>query len=334
MASNVTLNTLIIVPPDYVPDAIWNLSGCIWGWIPNIFILVVGICGNVKGRFKYAIIGMSACQLYATITQTILYITYIYVELHQVQMTVLTCSVPRRIFQQTMNVALLSLLMISLDRYLAILWSKHLTKTSLVFIFLLPAFYAHGIYNTLTLIPMQLGTSDMCGPCIKMPEAISYYLEPIPPICLALAIIINIRILWFLFRYDKNRKSKNTAAVYTKKELQDMKQAMIGVMLQACIPMLFNMPQVINLAMYNVEAQLRMSKDAWRVINGLNYFTLFLNPCVTLLFVKQFRIAALSFIGKHEVSSTVEASVRSAAKSKIQSVMVFSTTTTSATSRF
>ena len=135
---------------------------------------------------------------------------------------------------------------------MSIIWSKSLNKKALTLLFFLPALYAHGIYNTLTLVPKQLGTSDMCGPCIKMPENISYYLEPIPPICLALAILINIRILWFLFRYNRNRQSKKTAAVYSDKELKDMKQAMIGVMLQACIPMLFNMPQVINLAMYNV----------------------------------------------------------------------------------
>lgn len=142
--------------------------------------------------------------------------------------------------------------MISIDRYVSILWSKSLNKKALTALFLLPLLYAHGIYNTLTLVPKQLGTSDMCGPCIKMPEEISYYFEPIPPICLALAILINIRILWFLFRYNKSRQSKKNAAVYTDRELRDMKQAMIGVMLQACIPMLFNMPQVINLAMYNL----------------------------------------------------------------------------------
>uniref|UniRef100_A0AC34Q8X4 Uncharacterized protein n=1 Tax=Panagrolaimus sp. JU765 TaxID=591449 RepID=A0AC34Q8X4_9BILA len=27
---------------------------------------------------------------------------------------------------------------------------------------------------------------------------------------------------------------------------------MTGVLLQACVPMIFNMPQVINLAMYNI----------------------------------------------------------------------------------
>lgn len=110
MTSDVTLDTILIVPSDYMPDAIWNLAGCVWGWIPNIFILIVGIFGKVKGRFKYAIIGMSACQCYATITQTMLYVGYIYLEIHQVEMTVLACSIPRRILQQTMNVALLSLL--------------------------------------------------------------------------------------------------------------------------------------------------------------------------------------------------------------------------------
>ena len=103
---------------------------------------------------------------------------------------------------------------------------------------------------------------------------------------------------------------------FTAKELTELKSAMVGVMLQACIPMLFSMPQVINLAMYNIskffqlfcftifeshystisDSAIRLEKSFWVVINFLNYFTLFLNPMVTMLFVKQFRIATIRFI--------------------------------------
>uniref|UniRef100_A0AC34Q087 G-protein coupled receptors family 1 profile domain-containing protein n=1 Tax=Panagrolaimus sp. JU765 TaxID=591449 RepID=A0AC34Q087_9BILA len=201
-------------------------------------------------------------------------------------------------------------MVISFDRYLSIIHGKVLQKRAVVGLFFIPAIYSHGIYNTLTIIPMQIGTSDMCGPCLKMPSTISPYFEPVVPICLALAILLNMRILWFLYSYKRNKKSMMSSVSYNDREIRDMKHAMIGVMLQACIPMVFNMPQVINLAMYNIKATFRLEIDVWRVINCLNYFSLCLNPCVTLIFVKQFRLAALKFIGKEMPTSSFEPSAR------------------------
>ena len=53
---------------------------------------------------------MTASQFYATLGQTILYFGYVYLKSTQTPITVLACSVPRRILQQTISPALLSLL--------------------------------------------------------------------------------------------------------------------------------------------------------------------------------------------------------------------------------
>uniref|UniRef100_A0AC35FAY2 G-protein coupled receptors family 1 profile domain-containing protein n=1 Tax=Panagrolaimus sp. PS1159 TaxID=55785 RepID=A0AC35FAY2_9BILA len=292
-ASNITLNTYIYVPDSYMSDVIWNLAGVLPSWIPNIFVLIIGCFGSIKGRFKHSIIGMTASQFYATVFQSILYFGYLYLNQAKIPITVLACSIPRRLLQQTITPALMSILVISIDRYLSIICGYTLTKAKLFILFLIPFIYAHFVYNSLTIFPFEIGTSDMCGPCLSMPKKYSKFLEPITPVTLIIAILLNIRILIFLHHYHTNKRALNT---FSPKELKDTKKAMMGVTLQACIPMLFSMPQVINLAMYNIDSAIRMPKSFWVVINFLNYFSLCLNPLVTMLYVKQFRIATVKFL--------------------------------------
>uniref|UniRef100_A0A914P939 Uncharacterized protein n=1 Tax=Panagrolaimus davidi TaxID=227884 RepID=A0A914P939_9BILA len=109
-ASNITLNTYIYVPDSYMSDVIWNLAGVLPSWIPNIFVLIIGCFGSVKGRFKHSIIGMTASQFYATVFQSILYFGYLYLNQAKIPITVLACSIPRRLLQQTITPALMSIL--------------------------------------------------------------------------------------------------------------------------------------------------------------------------------------------------------------------------------
>uniref|UniRef100_A0A914Z756 Uncharacterized protein n=1 Tax=Panagrolaimus superbus TaxID=310955 RepID=A0A914Z756_9BILA len=110
MSSNISLNTYIYVPDSYMSDVIWNLAGVLPSWIPNIFVLIIGCFGSIKGRFKHSIIGMTASQFYATVGQTILYFGYIYLKESKIPITVFACSIPRRILQQTITPALISTL--------------------------------------------------------------------------------------------------------------------------------------------------------------------------------------------------------------------------------
>uniref|UniRef100_A0A7E4ZQS2 Endoplasmic reticulum transmembrane protein n=1 Tax=Panagrellus redivivus TaxID=6233 RepID=A0A7E4ZQS2_PANRE len=72
----------------------------------------------------------------------------------------------------------------------------------------------------------------MCGPCLKMPEEFSVFLEPIVPLTIAVAVGFKARILWYLFRYHRNRVA-TTKQQFSTKELRDMQSAMVGVTLQA-----------------------------------------------------------------------------------------------------
>uniref|UniRef100_A0A7E4ZQX7 G protein-coupled receptor n=1 Tax=Panagrellus redivivus TaxID=6233 RepID=A0A7E4ZQX7_PANRE len=113
-ATVITLDTLITVPDAYFPDAVWNLAAVVWGWPLNIFILYAGLGPRVKGRFKYAIIGMTACQLYGTVGETLLYTLYFVFQQTKTPITVLQCSVVRRVLQVTVNPPTMSILVSSI----------------------------------------------------------------------------------------------------------------------------------------------------------------------------------------------------------------------------
>ncbi|KHN79254.1 hypothetical protein Tcan_11896 [Toxocara canis] len=246
---------------------------------------------------------MTICNLYGTIGQTILYSLYLYAVSTNAKMTVLACSLIRRFLQATSIPSHMSILVVSFDRFCLIVLNTTISHWTIIVLFTMLFVYAHGVNNVMELAFGIIGEGDMCGPTLVMQSTVKWIIQPVLPIAILLSLFMNIRILYFLHTYKRTKAKRNQ---YTNTELLDLKRIMLAFLIQTIVPVIFIFPQVVYLAMYNIDQNFRFSKRLWLVINAFFYMSFFLNPLVTVIFVQPFRVAIARTLGWSMMTSAVE----------------------------
>lgn len=98
--SNQSLNDIVSVQEPYELSAWINLSAVVFGFPLNILIVYIGLKSKWCRRgYQFTVLLMTACQLYAVILETLLYVLYLCSLKFEWKMTVLQCSLIRRILQ-------------------------------------------------------------------------------------------------------------------------------------------------------------------------------------------------------------------------------------------
>lgn len=94
------LDTIVNVQAPYEASAWSNLIAVIFGFPLNLLIIIIGLRNKwAKKGYQFTVLCMSFCQLYAVILETLLYVLYLLALKLQWKMSVLECSIIRRILQ-------------------------------------------------------------------------------------------------------------------------------------------------------------------------------------------------------------------------------------------
>ncbi|KHN73126.1 hypothetical protein Tcan_09992 [Toxocara canis] len=231
---------------------------------------------------------MTAYNLYGTIGLSTLYSWYLISLKYDIAMTVLTCSLIRRILGSMLSSAHIVVLMVAIDRYSLIVCERNLTRLSTELLFGSIFVYVHGVINTLQFAFGEVGIEDICGPTAKMPFIASIIVLPVVPLTIICALILNLRILYYLYNY-----SRKVSCVASKTmEVRYWQKCMQGLLAQTLILCFFVLPQAIAEVVFFIDPLIKCSRLVWVPINGATCIYFSLNPIVTLISVRQFRTAA------------------------------------------
>jgi hypothetical protein len=94
------LSTIVKVQAPYQTSALINLSALIFGYPSTILIIFIAIHHKwARKGYQFTVLCMSICQLHALVFETLLYVLYLIALKFNWEMTLLQCSVIRRILQ-------------------------------------------------------------------------------------------------------------------------------------------------------------------------------------------------------------------------------------------
>lgn len=83
-----------------------------------------------------------------------------------------------------------------------------------------------------------------------MPKRIAYFVQPIEPIVICLAFAINLRLVYFVL--DQGTQKNMEVRGIRRRDFSALRLAVFGLLIQVLVPFIFNLPQSLNLALYNL----------------------------------------------------------------------------------
>ncbi|KAI6221008.1 G-PROTEIN-RECEP-F1-2 domain-containing protein [Aphelenchoides fujianensis] len=204
---NLTIHSETRINHGYLPEACINLFAALLGIPLNWWIVRAGWQyrrSHLKGPFSTCLVLQAFCQLYGALGQTLLYMLYIFAVFSRFHVSILECSIVRRLFQGTTLPPPLSLFIVALDRFLSLRCGLKVPKWLIVSLFLLIFVYTHGVYNVLQLTGGELGSSDICSTSIVMPHAVAVRIEPVQPAMILISVLLDLMTLYFLYNYPND----------------------------------------------------------------------------------------------------------------------------------
>ncbi|VDK43061.1 unnamed protein product [Anisakis simplex] len=214
--------------------------------------------------------GMTLYNLYASCGLSTMYTWYLISLSYDIPMTVLSCSLIRRILGVTLSSSHLSLL--------------------------------HGVLSTLQFAFGIIGMEDICGPTAKLPFIVSIVLLPVVPLSILSALLLNLRILFYLYL---------GAIIKKVNEVNYWQKCVYGLLAQTLIPCFFVLPASVGEVAFFINSKIHFPDVFWIVINGLTCIYLSVNPLITIIAVNQYNKIVKQILG---ISQSPRAALSSNAK--------------------
>ncbi|TKR72089.1 hypothetical protein L596_019602 [Steinernema carpocapsae] len=270
--ANYTILDTVTVQPGYMRNAIIVLCSTIPSFIPNSFILYVCFKkGMITGQFKASIAIMTICNLYSALYAVLFHLFYIFVNFTNTPVDFYLCSFLRR-FAITSNCpSIYGCLIVAIDRFFVVCLNRPfplMYHLILQIPLLTMPVWILITHMTSTKITME----DICGPTLKTE------LKDIPT--------------WFLFKHA--RKMTAMGIRNDENEVSSKKKMTVGMIFQCLLPICTQLPMAGTALFY--WRGVFVPQLVWDCNNVVFYIGLTLNPVITVIFVRQFRQAALKIL--------------------------------------
>ncbi|TKR72082.1 hypothetical protein L596_019596 [Steinernema carpocapsae] len=254
----------------------------------------------ITGKYKTSIVVMTIGNLYSALYTAFFHLFYIIVNFTNTPVDFYICSFLRRFAVTSYCPISYGCLLVALDRFFAICLDHRfplLYHMVLQIPFLAVPIWLLYSHMTSNRVMME----DICGPTLLsentlLADMTTYILIVYPLV----ALIINCLILIFITRSAKRMRTLGLEGV---NKVKTRRQITFGMILQSILPICSQLPMVTSALLYfrgHFVPQL-----VWDFNNVIFHIGLTLNPVITVIFVKQFRLAVLKYFNLYSATAKV-----------------------------
>uniref|UniRef100_A0A1I8A268 G_PROTEIN_RECEP_F1_2 domain-containing protein n=1 Tax=Steinernema glaseri TaxID=37863 RepID=A0A1I8A268_9BILA len=337
--SNDTVPSMILFNPDYMRSAIIVMSTILPCFVPNVFILVVGLkSGVIQDKFRDSIVAMTSANLVSAVVPFLFHAFYMVMSLTKTPIGFFLCSFLRRITTVCYSPMLYGCVIVAVDRFFVVCRNKSFSRTQICILNLIFMFYPTlilafqmtsnrilnedicgptlasryplmGEANNITLIFAFQMTSnrilneDICGPTLASRYPLMGEANNIVLLVYPLiAFCLNIYILFYVGR--KARTMRSLGAKVNSRNTRQERHVLLGMIIQSLMPVFSQVPMLASTLVY--YRGIAVPAIVWSINNVIYHIELTLNPVFTVLFVKQFRqaVAKVFNLGKNAPATT------------------------------
>jgi hypothetical protein len=278
-------------------------TNAIFLWIPaNLFVLYLSLCSPlVYGNYKYFIANQALADFLYSCSIIFQYIFHLFNETFSIPMTVTRCTI-ETIFQYVFGFCFqLALPLVSINRYFVIVQRRNQLFTTKLTLFLCSTTY---------LIPFLWPLIEFCfAPYVSTIFICKYYLMTpylMESWMIFVCFYVPITLIFCNFKIyvvlSQHISTLSTRLGKTTDQVRNEKSILKALILQSCMPIIFNCPIIVChfIILFNgwapiSDPTISLSSDANLTFYDLAViffgFNTLSDPFITLLVVKQYRIA-------------------------------------------